>query len=83
MTTTNQFETLLKEFSVLVSENADGKKEVPKTIESIEKIKEKAKLGAGLNGRQMEAIIARCNRFIDGSYGNTKKDVKINEPRGK
>lgn len=71
MTTTNQFETLLKEFNVLITENKkDAKKE-------IETLKAKAIVGAGLTGRQAEAILVRCNNFLSGTYGNTKKNVKF------
>jgi hypothetical protein len=58
-------DALLKEFHRLWDNS-------PKDIEKFESFKQRAKL-ATLYPRQMDAIIARCNNVINGTYGNTKK----------
>lgn len=74
MSTKTEFETLLTEFNEL----AKSEKNVTKEITAL---KEKAKLGIGLNGRQMEAVIQRCDNLLNGNYGNTKRDWKLTESK--
>lgn len=52
----------------------------PKDFEKFESLKQRAKLMT-LYPRQMDAIIARCNNVINGSYGNTKAGVSFSSPQ--
>lgn len=60
-----KFDALLKEFNRLWDNS-------PKDIEKFESFKQRVKL-AILYPRQMDAVVARCNNVINGTYGNTKK----------
>lgn len=37
-----------------------------------------AKVNKMLTQRQVEGIVARCDNFLNGSFGNTKTDLQLN-----
>ena len=65
----DEFTILLREFNALVKE----KPPVEKIKKELLKIKAKAEKSAELNYRQKDAVIARCDNYINSEYGNTKR----------
>ena len=63
-TTTDSFESLLAEFNKLV----DKQPEIPTVKTKLEDIRKRA-MFASLSGRQQEAIKARVDNYLSGSYG--------------
>lgn len=64
-----KFTALLNEFHAII----EGGPTPEKAKHRLDLLKEKAKTTPELNGRQTEAIFARCDNYINGEYGNTKK----------
>jgi len=42
-------------------------------------LKEMAKISANLTMRQVEAIHARCDNYLNGTYGNTKTEENMSQ----
>ncbi len=67
------FALMLKDFHRII-ENEPPAEKVKKELISL---REKASKDAGLNIRQKDAIIARCDNYMKGEYGNTKTEVHM------
>lgn len=63
------FDTILREFDGLWNNS-------PKDMVKFEALKQRAKLMT-LYPRQMDAIVARCNNVLNGTYGNTKQGIEF------
>lgn len=66
--------SLLLEFHE-IQKSYSGKKEDEKLI----KLKEKAKVNPHLTFWQLEGINARCDNVMNGTYGNTKTELNLNQ----
>lgn len=67
----DEFTLLLRTFNRLVDGNP-----TPKSIsQELEDLKASAETSVELNARQKEAIINRCDNYINGIYGNTKEGI--------
>lgn len=64
-----KFRILLRGFEQIIK--GDPKPEDVKEI--LEELKTKAKTASDLTGRQIEAIVDRCNNYMAGDYGKTKR----------
>lgn len=42
-------------------------------------LKEMAKINANLTSRQVEAIYARCDNYLEDTYGNTKTEENMSQ----
>lgn len=72
----SQFQLLLIKFNEMIDNNPP----VKDVKEKLEKLAEIARKSSELNYRQTEAIIARCNNYINGEYGmGKKKQTFMNE----
>lgn len=68
-----KWQQLLKVFKGLIEGNPE-----PETIkDDLLSLKETAKLAPELTPRQVEGIIARCDNYLNGEYGNTKTTANI------
>jgi len=65
----SEFTIMLKAFNELV----DNTPTVSKVKNDLISMKEAAILSNELNARQKDAIVDRCNHYLNGTYGNTKK----------
>lgn len=63
-----KFSSFLEVFHSIIEKNPDPSK-VKKELADL---KEMAKNTPELNARQTEAILARCDNYLSGEYGNTK-----------
>jgi len=62
-------------FNNIVKENPK-----PETIrKELEALKVSAKINPHLTMRQIEGITARCDNYLNGTYGNTKTDENMNQ----
>lgn len=68
-----QFQILLERFNELVKDNQPLTKKVK---DELEEIKLAATVKNEFTGRQAQAIIDRCNHYLNGTYG-TKKDIQL------
>lgn len=46
--------------------------------ETLNSLKNEAKINAHLTGHQTRAILARCDNYLSGRYGNTKRAEHLN-----
>lgn len=69
----DQFQTLLDRFHKAIESNPEPTK-IKKILEAI---KEDAANSGELNIRQKDAIIARCENYLNGTYGNTKTEAHL------
>ena len=68
-----KFRALLRMFDGIIDKNPK-----PETIqEKLQGLKELAGKASELTFRQVEAIVGRCNSYIDGSYGRGKENVEF------
>lgn len=70
---------LLQTFHELIKGNPK-----PEDIQDkLEELKKAARIAKELTPRQTEAIVARCNNYLSGEYGNTKKkeNLEYNQPK--
>lgn len=66
---------LLSVFHKLVKDEPE-----PKEIEAdLIALKEAAKNSGMLSPRQMEGISGRCDNYMNGTYGNTKKPIHLSQ----
>lgn len=72
--TPDQFTLLLRKFNKLVENMPPLDKIKTKLLE----IKQEAINNHELNGRQREAITARCDNYIKGEYGSTSRKHLLN-----
>lgn len=68
-----KWQQLLKVFGKII----DGNPKPEKVKESFDKLKEQVKSSALLSFRQVEGIIARCDNYMKGQYGNTKTEANL------
>jgi hypothetical protein len=73
----DEFTTLLRSFNSLVS----GMPSVEKIKKELLRLKEQADKSVELNYRQKDAIIARCDNYINGTYGKTKAGITFSSPQ--
>jgi hypothetical protein len=64
-----KFSSLLDVFHGIIK----GDPSADKVKKALAELKETAKNSPELNGRQVEAIVARCDNYIKGEYGKSKK----------
>ncbi len=64
-----KWQALLKIFGTIT----DKKPEPEKVRPELEKLKEMAKLANELTPRQVEGICIRCDNYLNGEYGKSKK----------
>ncbi len=72
---TRDFPVFLKEFNSLVATTPTVASVKDKLLE----IKEAAKISPELNLRQKEAIIARVDNYINGTYGKKDQEFKAHK----
>jgi hypothetical protein len=65
----SEFTVMLKAFNELVESNPT----ISKVKDELNGMKEAAIASDELNARQKDAIVDRCNHYLNGTYGNTKK----------
>ncbi len=65
----NNFECIIENFNKITANQPSVNKIKDKLIE----IKSFAANASALTDRQKEAVIARINNYLNGSYGNSKK----------
>jgi hypothetical protein len=67
-----EFELMLRKFNRTV----DNQPPVSEVKETLTKLRELSINSKALNSRQTDAIVARCDHYINGTYGkNAKKEV--------
>ena len=66
------FQKLLDKFHALIKDEPS----VSKVKEDLDKLKEEA-VNAFLTFNQKDAIIARCDNYINGVYGSTSKEREV------
>jgi hypothetical protein len=64
-----QWRKMIKTFELIIKN--DPKPEAVKT--DLEELREQAKLSKDLTFAQTSAIVDRCDNYMNGSYGNSKK----------
>lgn len=69
----DQFTKMLREFNSLIVTTPAVEKVKNKLLD----LKRRAELSVELNYRQKDAIIARCDNYINGTYGNTKNGIEF------
>ena len=71
-----EWRKLLKVFHLTIENYPD-----PESIkQELIDIKEAAKVAKNLTFHQVSAIVARCDNYMNGEYGNTKRSENINMP---
>jgi hypothetical protein len=48
-------------------------------FEGLKKLKEDAKVNKKLTYRQIDGIVCRCDNVMNGTYGNTKTELNLNQ----
>lgn len=76
---TNEWRTMLKAFDALT----EKKPPVEKVKEDLLGLKEAAMNSARLTGAQKDGIVARCNNYINGTFGTgaIKEEYMKNNPQ--
>lgn len=67
--TQTEFQILLAAFNKLI----DDQPPVAKVKDELLEIKASALASVELNSRQIDAVVARCNNYINGEYGVSEK----------
>lgn len=73
----DEFTLLLKAFNSIVN-NLPPFEKVKKELL---KIKEQANRSSELNYRQKDAIVIRCDNYVNGNYGNTKRPEHLEQSK--
>lgn len=68
------FSWMLLSFNNLIEDNPP----IQKVKAPLKKLIDDAKINPELNYRQREAIIACCDNYLNGTYGNTKTAENLN-----
>lgn len=68
------FDALLKRFNHLVEDSPKPEK----ILAQLNKLKEEA-TNTFITGHQRGAIHARCNNYLNGTYGSTARSIKVYE----
>lgn len=75
MSTRNEFAFVCKEFTDLTKDNPP----INKVQGDLQDMIDAAKNSAEMNYRQKEAIIARCENYLNGTYGKKDQDFKAHK----
>lgn len=67
------FDSFLREFNGLV----DNTPTVGTIRSKLENLKERAQNEKTMTFRQTDAILARCDNYLNGTYGKTKTDKNL------
>lgn len=70
-----EWRRLLKAFKIII-EGSPNPESVKKELEDL---KEAAKISLHLTFHQKDAIIARCDNYMNGEYGNTKANIDFSQ----
>lgn len=70
-----KWQSLLKRFKMVI----DGNPKPNTVVEELVALKQEAKLSHVLTSRQIEGINARCDNYLNGTYGNTKTDENMSQ----
>lgn len=69
-----KWQALLKMFHDIIQSDPP----VQKVAEELKSLKDMAIKSHELTARQIDAIIARCDNYMNGTYGNTKTTGNLN-----
>lgn len=69
----SKWKTLLKVFHDIIESEPPAEK----VAEELKSLKELAKRSQELTARQIDAIVARCDNYMNGTYGNTKSKENL------
>jgi len=68
-----KWQELIAKFKMII----DGSPKPSSVMGELIALKEEAKNTVVLYSRQIEGIIARCDNYLSGTYGNTKTDENM------
>ena len=68
-----RLQTLLKMFHDIIKSDPPAEK----VAEELKALKEMAIKSQELTARQIDAIVARCDNYMNGTYGNTKSKENL------
>jgi hypothetical protein len=71
------FSYMLMDFKEMIENDPPAEK----IAEKLFKLKEDAKINPELNLRQREAIISRCDNYLNGTYGKTKTEENLSHSK--
>lgn len=72
-----EWRTMISTFNELVKESPS----IESVREDLLQLRDMAKNNNLLNFRQTEAIVARCENYLAGKYGNTKTTLQMSQTK--